>query len=116
MAASRTAWPLFAALGFGVSGCYTHYPYGSYSYGPWTPAYSTAPAAIAPGTVVTPGYESLGAPSTTPGGTYQPPTYGPSSYNDGDFYTPEGQESRKLVPNYDDPNAPGSQNTTPFGQ
>jgi hypothetical protein len=74
--------------------------------------------------MISPGVESLGAPSTSPGGSYQAPYSQPSSYNNGDFYTPDDQESRKLVPNYDDPNAPGasggatygSENTTPFGR
>ena len=125
MAALRTAFPLVAALAFGLAGCYTHHPYGSYGYGPWTPAYSTSPATLAPGTVISPGVESLGSPSTSPGGTYQAPIYQQpsSSNNGGDFYTPDEQQSRKLVPEYEDPNGPGtsnttygSGNTTPFGR
>jgi hypothetical protein len=123
MAASRAVLPLVAGLAFGLAGCYTHYPYGNYGY---TPVYTTPPATIAPGTVIGPGVESLGAPSSNPG-TFQAPYEGaPSSSRDGNFYERDEQsESRKVVPDYHDPNGPGSvgsgtgtfgsENTTPFG-
>ena len=120
MAALRAALPLTAALACGLAGCYTHYPYGSDSYGPWTPAYSTPGPAV-----IGPGVESLGAPSTSPGGNYQAPIYQqPSSSREGDYYGQEDQQSRKLVPPYYDVNGPGAssddttygpEHQTPFG-
>ncbi|HUG89666.1 MAG TPA: hypothetical protein VML55_02460 [Planctomycetaceae bacterium] len=125
---ARTSLPLLAGLAFALAGCYTHYPYGPYG-GPYAPVYTAPPATLPPGTVISPGYESLGTPSTSPGGTFQPPTYNgsPSSYRGGDYYQPDEQsQSRKFVPEYDDINGPGtsgsgggstfgSENTTPFG-
>jgi hypothetical protein len=129
MAAARSLALLGGLALAGLAGCYSHYPYGPYGYNPYGPVYTTTPGAVAPGTIIGPGVESLGAPTVSPDGTFQPPyDASDSSYNNGDLYQRDGQtEQRNYVPDYRDPNDPGaagaggtgtfgSGNTTPFGQ